>query len=35
MSHIELIALIVRDYDKAIHFFVDVLKFELVEDSPS
>ena len=35
MSHIELIALIVRDYDKAIHFFVNVLKFELVEDSPS
>jgi catechol 2,3-dioxygenase-like lactoylglutathione lyase family enzyme len=35
MSHIELIALIVRDYDKAIHFFVDVLKFGLVEDTPS
>lgn len=35
MSHLELIALIVRDYDRAIRFFVDVLRFELVEDSPS
>jgi catechol 2,3-dioxygenase-like lactoylglutathione lyase family enzyme len=35
MSHIELIALIVRDYDSAIDFFVNVLTFELVEDSPS
>jgi catechol 2,3-dioxygenase-like lactoylglutathione lyase family enzyme len=35
MSHLELVALVVRDYDAAIRFFVDVLKFELVEDSPS
>lgn len=32
---IEQVALIVDDYDHAIHFFVDVLGFELVEDSPS
>jgi catechol 2,3-dioxygenase-like lactoylglutathione lyase family enzyme len=35
MSHIDLVALIVRDYDAAIRFFVDVLQFELVEDTPS
>jgi len=35
MSHLELVALIVRDYDAAIRFFVDVLQFELVEDKPS
>jgi catechol 2,3-dioxygenase-like lactoylglutathione lyase family enzyme len=35
MSHLELVALLVRDYDAAIRFFVDVLKFELVEDTPS
>jgi catechol 2,3-dioxygenase-like lactoylglutathione lyase family enzyme len=35
MAHLELLALIVRDYDPAIRFFVDVLGFELVEDSPS
>jgi catechol 2,3-dioxygenase-like lactoylglutathione lyase family enzyme len=35
MSHLELIALIVRDYDAAIRFFVEVLQFELVEDTPS
>ena len=33
--HLEQVALIVRDYDEAIRFFVDVLGFELVEDSPS
>lgn len=33
--HLELVALIVRDYDRAIRFFVDVLEFELIEDSPS
>jgi len=33
--HIEQIALIVEDYDEAIRFFVDVLGFELVEDSPA
>jgi catechol 2,3-dioxygenase-like lactoylglutathione lyase family enzyme len=35
MSSIELFALIVRDYDAAIHFFVEVLQFALVEDTPS
>ena len=35
MSHLELVALMVRDYDAAIRFFVDVLRFELVEDTPS
>ena len=35
MSHLELVALVVQDYDAAIHFFVDVLRFELVEDTPS
>jgi catechol 2,3-dioxygenase-like lactoylglutathione lyase family enzyme len=32
---IERFTLIVHDYDPAISFFVDVLGFELVEDSPS
>ena len=35
MAQIELVALVVRDYDKAIDFFVNILQFELVEDSPS
>ncbi len=35
MFNIELVALIVPDYDAAIAFFVDVLQFELVEDTPS
>jgi catechol 2,3-dioxygenase-like lactoylglutathione lyase family enzyme len=35
MSQIELVTLVVRDYDAAIRFFVDVLQFELVEDTPS
>jgi catechol 2,3-dioxygenase-like lactoylglutathione lyase family enzyme len=35
MSHLELVALVVRDYDAAIRFFVDVLQFELAEDTPS
>jgi catechol 2,3-dioxygenase-like lactoylglutathione lyase family enzyme len=35
MSHLELVALIVRDYDAAIRFFVDVMKFDLIEDTPS
>jgi catechol 2,3-dioxygenase-like lactoylglutathione lyase family enzyme len=35
MSHLELIALLVRDYDRAIAFFVNVLGFELIEDSAS
>jgi catechol 2,3-dioxygenase-like lactoylglutathione lyase family enzyme len=32
---LEQVALIVHDYDAAISFFVDVLGFEVVEDSPS
>jgi catechol 2,3-dioxygenase-like lactoylglutathione lyase family enzyme len=35
VSHLELVTLIVRDYDPAIDFFVSVLGFDLVEDSPS
>ena len=30
---IELVAIVVHDYDSAIRFFVDVLGFELIEDS--
>lgn len=33
--NIDLVAIVVRDYDSAIRFFVDVLGFDLVEDSPS
>lgn len=33
--HIDLVALVVDDYDAAIRFFVDVLGFDLVENSPS
>ena len=35
MSHLELVALVVRDHDAAIRFFIDVLQFNLVEDTPS
>lgn len=33
--YLEQLALIVDEYDEAIRFFVDVLGFELVEDSAS
>ena len=33
--HLGLIALVVSEYDPAISFFVGVLGFELVEDSPA
>lgn len=33
--HLELIAVVVREYDPAIGFFVGALGFELVEDSPA
>ncbi len=33
--YLEKVALIVNDYDEAIAFFVGVLGFELVEDSPA
>lgn len=32
---LDLVALIVEEYDPAIAFFTDVLGFDLVEDSPS
>lgn len=35
MAHLELVTIIVRDYEPAIRFFVDVLQFELIEDLPS
>jgi catechol 2,3-dioxygenase-like lactoylglutathione lyase family enzyme len=35
MTHLELVALIVRDYDPAIDFFTRVLGFELIEDRPA
>jgi catechol 2,3-dioxygenase-like lactoylglutathione lyase family enzyme len=35
MAHLQLVALIVDDYDTAIDFFVRVLQFELIEDEPS
>lgn len=35
MGYLDLVALIVADYDEAIAFFVDVLDFDLVEDEPS
>ena len=35
MANLELVALVVRDYEPAIRFFIDVLKFELIEDTPS
>lgn len=34
-THLHLVALVVREYQPAIDFFVDVLGFELVEDSPA
>src|SRR4051794_22273785 len=35
MTFIHLVAIVVHDYDPAIRFFVDILGFELIEDSPS
>lgn len=35
MSHLALAALVVKEYDPAIDFFVRILRFELVEDAPS
>ena len=35
MANLELVALVVREYEPAVRFFVDVLGFELVEDTPS
>ena len=33
--HLDLVALVVDYYDRAIHFFTTALGFDLVEDSPS
>ena len=33
--HLEQVALIIDDYDRAVAFYVGVLGFELVEDSPA
>jgi catechol 2,3-dioxygenase-like lactoylglutathione lyase family enzyme len=35
MTLVQLVAVLVHEYEPAIRFFVDVLKFELVEDSPA
>jgi catechol 2,3-dioxygenase-like lactoylglutathione lyase family enzyme len=35
MAHLALVALVVREYQPAIDFFVNVLQFDLVEDVPS
>jgi catechol 2,3-dioxygenase-like lactoylglutathione lyase family enzyme len=35
VAYLDLVTLIVRDYDPAIDFFVNVLQFELVQDLPS
>ena len=33
--HLDLVTLLIPDYDAAINFFVEVIGFELVEDSPT
>lgn len=35
MAFLSLVTVVVEDYDAAIEFFVDVLGFDLVEDSPA
>jgi catechol 2,3-dioxygenase-like lactoylglutathione lyase family enzyme len=35
MASLDLVTLVVSDYDVAIRFFVDALDFEVAEDSPS
>ena len=35
MSHLGLVALVVKEYDPAIDFFVRILGFDLVEDVPA
>jgi predicted enzyme related to lactoylglutathione lyase len=35
MAELELVSIVVDEYDPAIEFFVEVLGFELVDDSPS
>src|SRR5438105_13140323 len=35
MSQLELVTLVVRNYDEASAFFVNVLEFDLIEDTPA
>lgn len=35
MTFLELVAIVVHEYDPAIRFFVEILGFELLEDSPA
>jgi catechol 2,3-dioxygenase-like lactoylglutathione lyase family enzyme len=35
MTHLQLVAVVVQEYEPAIRFFVDILGFELVEDLPA
>jgi catechol 2,3-dioxygenase-like lactoylglutathione lyase family enzyme len=35
MTFLKLVAIVVDEYEPAIRFFVDILEFELVEDSPA
>jgi catechol 2,3-dioxygenase-like lactoylglutathione lyase family enzyme len=35
LTFLELVAVVVHDYDPALRFFVDILGFELVEDVPA
>ncbi len=35
MAFLQLVTIVVRDYDEAIGFYCDALGFDLVEDSPS
>jgi len=35
MAQLDLVALVVKEYQPAIDFFVNVLQFELIEDTPS
>jgi catechol 2,3-dioxygenase-like lactoylglutathione lyase family enzyme len=35
MAQLDLVALVVHEYDAAIDFFVNTLQFELIEDTPS
>jgi catechol 2,3-dioxygenase-like lactoylglutathione lyase family enzyme len=35
MTRLHLVTIVVREYDPAIRFFVDVLGFDLIDDSPS
>ena len=35
MAYLELITIVVDDYDPAVDFFVDILGFELIEDAPA